>query len=52
MRVLKPGEPCPCCGVPIKEGPTMEKLLLLSYIAEGKQMLAVAGMFEEELNEQ
>ena len=20
MRLLKPGDPCPCCGQPIKEG--------------------------------
>lgn len=49
MRILKPGEPCPCCGQPIKEGLTTEKMMFLSYIAEGKTMLGVAGMFEEDL---
>lgn len=52
MRILKPGDPCPCpcCGKPIREGLSTEKILLLSYIAEGKTMLAVAGMFEEDLD--
>lgn len=35
MKLLKPGDPCPCCGRPIKEGLSTEKILLLSYIAEG-----------------
>lgn len=51
MRILKPGDPCPCCGQPIKDGLTREKILLLSYIAEGKTMLGVAGMFKEDLHE-
>lgn len=50
MRILKPGEPCPCCGEPLKEGLSREKILLLSYIAEGKPILEIAGMFEEDLN--
>lgn len=29
---LKPGDPCPCCGMPIKtEGP--DKLLVLNWLA-------------------
>ena len=52
MRILKPGDPCPWCGMPIREGLTREKMLLLSYMAEGRTILEVAGMFEEELNEQ
>lgn len=32
MELLKPGDPCPCCGQPIRvEDP--ELLLLLSWIA-------------------
>lgn len=50
MRILKPGEPCPCCGQPIKDGLSSEKMLLLSYVAEGKTMLAVAGMCVEDLD--
>ena len=42
MKLLKPGDPCPCCGRPIKEGQPTEKILLLSYIAEGIA-LAKAG---------
>lgn len=42
MKLLKPGDPCPCCGRPIKEGLSTEKILLLSYIAEGIA-LAKAG---------
>lgn len=52
MKILKPGEPCPCCGMPIKDGLTREKLLSLSYLAEGKTMLEAVEMFEEELNGQ
>ncbi len=35
MKILKPGDPCPCCGNPIPETITVEDLLLLSGIAEG-----------------
>ena len=52
MRILKPGDPCPCCGEPIKEGLSREKMLLLNYLAEGKTVVEIAGMFEEDLNEQ
>lgn len=31
MEILKPGDPCPCCGQPIKTTDP-EALLLLSYI--------------------
>ena len=30
--ILKPGDPCPCCGQPIKTRDP-EKLLLLNWIA-------------------
>lgn len=42
MKLLKPGDPCPCCGRPIKEGLSTENILLLSYIAQGIA-LAKAG---------
>lgn len=35
MKILKPGDPCPCCGEPIKEGVPMDTLLLLSWVADG-----------------
>ena len=33
MTILKPGDPCPCCGQPIKTRDP-DKLLLLSQLAE------------------
>ena len=35
MKLLKPGDPCPCCGRPIKEGLSAKHMLLLSWFAEG-----------------
>ena len=35
MRILKPGEPCPCCGQPIPDGLPTEQMVLISWIAEG-----------------
>lgn len=49
MRLLKPGDPCPCCGKPIQEGLSKEKMLLLSYIAEGMTLLDVAAHWEEDV---
>ena len=40
MRILKPGDPCPCCGQPIKEGLSTETMILLSWLQEGKDLLA------------
>lgn len=42
--ILKPGDPCPCCGQPIKtEDPDM--LLVLSWIAwlKGEESRPVSG---------
>lgn len=39
MRILKPGEPCPCCGQPIPANQPKWKLLLLSYVAEGMSLI-------------
>lgn len=38
MRLLKPGELCPCCGQPLKEGLSTEKIMLLSWLAEGMEL--------------
>ena len=35
MKLLKPGDPCPCCGRPIPEGLPEKRMLLLSWLAEG-----------------
>lgn len=42
MKILKPGDPCPCCGEPIPEGLSGETMLLLSWLAEGKAVRDVA----------
>lgn len=34
MKLLKPGDPCPCCGRPIKEGLPTETMIFLSWLAE------------------
>lgn len=39
MKVLKPGDACPCCGEPLKEGDPTETILLLSWIAGGMSLL-------------
>lgn len=47
MRIMKPGEPCPCCGAPIRGDLLRWKLLLLSYIAEGLSLMdAISAMAE------
>lgn len=47
MRILKPGEPCPCCGQPIPANQPKWKLLLLSYVAEGMSLMdAIYAMAE------
>jgi hypothetical protein len=38
VRILKPGDPCPCCGQPIKEGLPTETIMLLSWLQEGKEL--------------
>lgn len=40
MRILNPGDPCPCCGQPIKEGLSTETMILLSWLQERKDLLA------------
>lgn len=38
MRILKSGDPCPCCGQPTKEGLSTDKIILLSYIQYGLEL--------------
>lgn len=38
MRMLKPGDPCPCCGKPIREGTPAETIHLLSWIQYGLEL--------------
>lgn len=35
MKILRAGDPCPCCGRPILEGLPEKRMLLLSWLAEG-----------------
>ena len=35
MKLLKPGDPCPCCGRPIQEGLPAGTMIFLSWLAEG-----------------
>ena len=34
MKLLKPGDPCPCCGNPLPEGLPAEIMNLLSWMAD------------------
>lgn len=47
MRFLMPGEPCPCCGYPIRDDVPRWKLLLLSYIAEGLSLMDAINTMAE-----
>lgn len=47
MRILKPGEPCPCCGKPMRDDLPRWKLLLLSYIAEGLSLMDAINALAE-----
>lgn len=48
MRILKPGDPCPCCGQPIKEGLSTETMMLLSYVQYGLELReALKGVNDE-----
>lgn len=47
MRIIKPGEPCPCCGQLIPEGLSRRSLLLLSYISEGLTLLDLMQILNE-----
>ena len=38
MKILKPGDPCPCCGHPIPDDLPEWNLVVLGYIAEGMSL--------------
>ena len=38
MKLLKPGDPCPCCGRPIQEGLSTGTMIFLSWLAEGMDL--------------
>ena len=42
MKLLKPGDPCPCCGRPIQEGLPTGTMIFLSWLAEGVAIKATA----------
>ena len=49
MKLLKAGDPCPCCGRPIPEGLSAKRMLFLSWFAEGVTIkAAVQNMAAEE----
>ena len=39
MKMLKPGDPCPCCGKPIQTKDT-ERLALMTRYAEAKALVS------------
>ena len=41
MRILRPGDPCPCCGLPIKTEDPL-KLLFLSRLEGGLAIQSTA----------
>lgn len=38
MKILKSGDPCPCCGQPIREGLPMETMMLISWFQYGLEL--------------
>lgn len=51
MKLLKTGDPCPCCGRPIKEGLSTETMIFLSWLAEGIALRRATENWEEKLAE-
>ena len=51
MKLLKPGDPCPCCGRPIKEGLPTGTMIFLSWLAEGMNLRQAIENWEEKLAE-
>lgn len=47
MKLLKPGDPCPCCGQPIKEGLPTGTMIFLSWLAEGMALRKAAKSGED-----
>lgn len=51
MKILKPGDPCPFCGTPIREGLPTKTMILLSWLAEGMTLRQAMESWEEKLAE-
>ena len=49
MKILKPGDSCPCCGTPIREGLPTDTMILLSWLAEGMTLRQAMENWEEKL---
>ena len=47
MKLLKPGDPCPCCGRPIQEGLPAGTMIFLSWLAEGMALRHAAKSGED-----
>lgn len=47
VKLLKPGDPCPCCGRPLKEGLPDEVMVFLSRLAEFKNALEETQHWED-----
>ena len=47
MKLLKPGDPCPCCGRPIKEGLPTETMIFLSWLAEGMALCRATNTWKD-----
>ena len=47
MEILKPGDPCPCCGRPIKDGLPTGTMIFLSWLAEGMALRKAAKSGED-----
>ena len=47
MKLLKPGDPCPCCGRPIQEGLPTGTIIFLSWLAEGMALREAAKSGED-----
>ena len=54
MRMLKRGDPCPCCGQPIK-WKNLRILQLLTYAVDGELTRSgqeeLLGLIEKEIND-
>lgn len=47
MKLLKPGDPCPCCGQPLKEGLPTSTIIFLSWLAEGMELMEATKEMED-----
>ena len=48
MNVLRPGDPCPCCGSPIPADVPEETLMLLCFVARMKESVETTQKWEED----